>query len=78
MPPVNDPAFNDEDTPDDLRSVKSAKKKKAKKNAAKQRAVDEYRDSSSEGPKLSPDLLVTLFDDTSDTLFDKTNSLTLQ
>lgn len=59
MPSVNDPAFNEEDTPDDLLGPKPSKKKKQKK-AAKQKISDEYKDSSSEGPKLSPDLLVPL------------------
>ncbi|KAL1311715.1 hypothetical protein AAFC00_001815 [Neodothiora populina] len=55
MPSVNDPAFNEEDTPDDLRSLKTTKKK-GKKKGSKQKVVDEYKDSSSEEPKLSPEL----------------------
>lgn len=57
MPSANDQAFNEEDTPDDLKGPKSSKKKQ-KKKATKQKAADEYKDSSSEGPKLSPDLSV--------------------
>ena len=59
MPPANDSIFNEEDTPDDLKGPIKSRKKKQKKGV-KQKAADEYKDSSSEGPKLSPDLLVAL------------------
>jgi len=55
MPPVNYSTFDKEDTPEDHKGPKPSRKKKQKKGN-KQPITDECRDSSSEGPKLSPDL----------------------
>lgn len=62
MPPVSEPPFNEEDTPDEVRAPKtpSAARKKKGKKASKLKAADECKDkdSSSEEPKPSPDLFV--------------------
>lgn len=58
MPSSNDEALNQEDTPDEVKDTKPSTRKKKQKKAAKSKVVDDYKDSSSEGPKLSPDLSV--------------------
>lgn len=58
MPASNDDVFHAEDTPDEAKGNKASRKKQ-KKKAAKQRLEaedDSAKDSSSEGPQLSPDL----------------------
>ncbi|GAB7357692.1 hypothetical protein MBLNU459_g0363t1 [Dothideomycetes sp. NU459] len=58
MPSSNDEALNQEDTPDEVKGSKPSSRKKKQKKTAKSRIVDDYKDSSSEEPKLSPDLSV--------------------
>lgn len=58
MPSSNDETLNQEDTPDEVKESKPSSRKKKQKKVAKSKTIDDYKDSSSDGPKLSPDLCV--------------------